>query len=231
MFYYEGLFLQWGGTNMNSKTVLHLVAASLLVAAVFVTPAAHAHADILTMPATATITEETWPSWPVVIPEIEQNGVAGQTSMPLSIEIDQNQPSGPIYMAGFNQTDLAQSFMQSYDNIAGAGILLQAGVGSTDNVTIQLWDGLPNAGGTMLTQAAATGTAGQWVDVYWPAVEITPMITYYLVFTGNTTLGIAGDLNNPYPNGHVFANPGQVAEYKAGKDKLIGFFVALSVDV
>ena len=193
---------------MNSKNVLHLVTLSILMAAVFVTSTAHARSDVLDLPATATITEQTWPSWPVVVPEIEQNGPAGQTSMPLSIEIDQNQPSGPTYMAGFVQGDLAQSFMQTNGNIAGAGILLQTGIGSTDNVTIQLWDLLPNAGGTMLTEATATGTAGSWVDVYWSAVPITPMTTYYLVFVGNTTLGISGDLNNPYPNGNVFANPG-----------------------
>ena len=191
---------------MNSKTVLHLVSASLLVAAVFLTPAAHANADILTLPATATIIEENWPDWSVLTPEFEQTETALHLS--LSIEIDQNQPSGPIYMAGFSQTDLAQSFMQTNGNIAGAGILLQAGIGSSDNVTIQLWDALPNAGGTMLAEASATGTAGAWVDVYWTAVTITPSTTYYLVFVGNTTLGIAGDINNPYPNGHVFANPG-----------------------
>jgi hypothetical protein len=127
---------------------------------------------------------------------------------PLSNEIDQNQPSGPAYMAAFAQGDLAQSFQQTHGNISGAGILLKAGTGTSDNVTIQLWNALPNAGGTMLAEASETGTQGQWVDVFWTAVEITPATTYYLVFTGNTTLGITGDLNNPYPYGWVFANPG-----------------------
>ena len=122
--------------------------------------------------------------------------------------IDQDQPSGPSYMAAFAQTDLAQSFQQTNDNCSGAGILLQAGAGTTDNVTIQLWDGLPNAGGTLMAEASAMGTAGEWVDVYWGYEPVTPGVTYYLVFTGNTTLGIAGDTENPYPNGHVFANPG-----------------------
>jgi hypothetical protein len=111
-------------------------------------------------------------------------------------------------MAGFAQTGLAQSFQQTHENIAGAGILLQPAVGSSDNVTIQLWDALPNAGGTQLAEASATGTAGSWVDVYWTAVAITPATTYYLVFTGNATLGITGDLNNPYPHGCVYANAG-----------------------
>lgn len=126
----------------------------------------------------------------------------------LSDEIDQNQPNGPVYMAAFSQGDLAQSFMQTNGNISGAGILLQAGVGSSDNVTIQVWDGLPNAGGIMLADGSDSGTQGQWVDVFWDAVLITPMTTYYLVFVGNTSLGIAGDTSNPYPHGHVFANPG-----------------------
>ena len=192
--------------NMNSKTVLHILTASILVAAVFVTPMAHASADVPALPATATILEQALPSWSVITQALETT----ETTLPisLSIEIDQNQPSGPAYMAAFDQTDLAQSFMQTNDNIAGAGILLQTGIGTSDNVTIQLWDALPNAGGTMLAEASATGTAGQWVDVLWTAVEITPSTTYYLVFVGNTTLGIAGDLYNPYPNGHVFANPG-----------------------
>jgi len=193
---------------MNSKNILHVVTLSILIAAVFVTPPVHARTDVLGLPATATITGQTWPSWPGITPEIEQNGATGQTSLPLSIEIDQNQPSGPNYMAHFDQGDLAQSFMQSYSNIAGAGILLQTGIGTTDDVTIQLWDALPNAGGTMLTEATVAGTAGSWVDVFWTAVPIPPMTTYYLVFVGNTTLGIAGDVNDPYPNGHVFANTG-----------------------
>lgn len=75
-------------------------------------------------------------------------------------------------------------------------------------MTIQLWTNLPNAGGTMLAEASATGTAGNWVDVFWNFVVVTPATTYYLVFTGNTTLGIAGDTNNPYPYGMVYANAG-----------------------
>ncbi|MEN8208928.1 MAG: hypothetical protein ABFR50_06730 [Candidatus Fermentibacteria bacterium] len=191
---------------MNSKTVLGFITASILISAVSGAPAAHADTGVFDMPATATIIEENWPDWSALTPEFEQTGTAQQIS--LTIEIDQNQPSGPVHMAAFNQTDLAQSFMQTNGNIAGAGILLRTGIGTSDNVTIQLWDALPNAGGTMLTEATVTGTAGQWVDVYWTAVEITPATTYYLVFTGNTTLGIAGDISNPYPDGHVFANPG-----------------------
>jgi len=123
--------------------------------------------------------------------------------------LDQSQPSGPVYMAGFSQTDLAQSFVPEVGQCVGAGILLQAGQGTTDTVTIELWTALPNViGATRLAQESDLGTQGEWVDVFWPAVAVTPGQTYYLVFVGNTSLGIAGDTANPYPNGQVFANAG-----------------------
>jgi len=121
--------------------------------------------------------------------------------------IDQEQNGASLYMAAFSQTDLAQSFQQANPNISGAGIYLQPGIGSTDYVTISLYDALPNAGGNMLASASAMGTAGTWVDVFWGATAVTPGLTYYLVFTGNMTLGIAGDYDL-YLYGCVFANAG-----------------------
>ncbi len=180
---------------MSSKNSFFLIA----VLAVF---AAFANASEL--PATADLN---WQNAPVV-----QSTDTG-SSLPLYDDrldsaVDQNQPSGPSYIAAFSQTGLAQSFQQTNANISGAGILLQAAIGSSDNVTIQLWTNLPNAGGSMLAEATATGTAGTWVDVFWTYVNITPATTYYLVFTGNTTLGIAGSTTNPYAYGQCYANSG-----------------------
>lgn len=135
--------------------------------------------------------------------------VAGIASAALADVIDQNQPDGSVYMAAFSQTDLAQSFQtQSAPNITGAGILLQSGIGSVDTVIIELWTTLPNGGGQMLASGSAQGTAGEWVDVFWNGVNIAPNTTYYLHFTGNSTLGIAGSVSNPYPFGQVYANAG-----------------------
>jgi len=126
--------------------------------------------------------------------------------------IDQSQLNGPEYMAAFYQADLAQSFQQAHDNVAGAGILLQAGIGSTDAVTIALWDALPNAGGNLLASGTGTGTQGTWFDVFWTPVAVTPGDPLYLVFTsGQNTLGIAGSSQNPYANGIVYANAGYQA--------------------
>ncbi|MEH6756877.1 MAG: PEPxxWA-CTERM sorting domain-containing protein [Parasphingorhabdus sp.] len=123
--------------------------------------------------------------------------------------VDQNQPNNPDYMAGFSQTDLAQSFQQSSSNISGAGIFLQSGIGSIDDVTISLWDLLPNAfGASQLATGSVLGTQGSWADVFWTPVAIVAGQTYFLAFGGNTSLGISGDTSNPYANGQTYANPG-----------------------
>ncbi|MDY7109639.1 MAG: hypothetical protein SYC29_13475 [Planctomycetota bacterium] len=122
--------------------------------------------------------------------------------------IDQNQPNAVTYMAAFSQTDLAQSFQQDHDSICGAGIHLYT-VGNPGQVTISVWDALPDEGGTMLASGSDIGTPGNWIDVFWPTVSITAGRTYYLVFEDdNTGMGIYGDTSDPYPHGHVFANPG-----------------------
>lgn len=123
--------------------------------------------------------------------------------------IDQNQPLAEVHMAAFQQTDLAQSFVQSTGGIAGAGIFLQPGVGLNGTVTINLWTLLPNAiGAQMLASGSAFGTNGEWVDVFWSAVSITAGQTYYLEFTADAPLGIAGSTNDPYAGGQVYANGG-----------------------
>jgi len=122
--------------------------------------------------------------------------------------IDQQQTDGSIYMAALYQADLAQSFQQSHDNVAGAGIFLQPGVGSTGSVTIALWDALPNVGGNLLASGSGTGTAGTWFDVDWAPVTVTPGDTLYLVFLGDSTLGLSGAFGDLYPDGMMFANPG-----------------------
>jgi hypothetical protein len=127
------------------------------------------------------------------------------------LSIDQQQTDASVYMAGFGQTDLAQSFQQAHNNVAGAGIFLEPEVGSSDTVTIGLWDGLPNAGGNLLTSGTGTGTQGTWFDVYWTPVNVTPGDTLYLVFSGNNTLGIAGSSANPYAYGVLYANAGYQA--------------------
>lgn len=123
--------------------------------------------------------------------------------------IDQNSPTGNLNMAYFFQGDLAQSFQQSHSNIAGAGIFLLQNFNGTGDITISLYDKLPNAGGNLLAAGTTAGSAGNWVDVFWATTAITANTPYYLVFTSsNPTLAIDGDVDNPYAFGNVFANPG-----------------------
>ena len=122
--------------------------------------------------------------------------------------IDQNQPSAAAFLAGFAQPDLAQSFKRqmptSLEQAFSSAFCRH--VGHREHYAVG--NALPQcAGGMGLAGASAVGTAGNWVDVFWNPIAITPSTTYFLVFTGDTSLGIAGDVN-PYPNGQAYANAG-----------------------
>ncbi|MBI3134027.1 MAG: T9SS type A sorting domain-containing protein [Bacteroidetes bacterium] len=123
--------------------------------------------------------------------------------------VDQSDLVNNTYMAAFSQTDLAQSFIPTQNTICGAAIYTHA-AGATGDLTITLYDNLPNAGGVVLATGVTPGAGSDmWVDVVWPATAVTPGITYYLVFTcSNLSMGIDGDVNNNYPGGMVYANSG-----------------------
>lgn len=128
------------------------------------------------------------------------------------IIVDQSQLLDEVYMAQFGQTDLAQSFQQSFDNIVGARVKLTSEVGSgTGDITIQLWDNLPNAAGNLLASGVDLNVAvGEWAEVsFGSLISVIPNTTLYLVFlSSNLGLGLSGSVNNPYPRGNVFANSG-----------------------
>src|SRR5690606_29467287 len=110
-------------------------------------------------------------------------------------------------MANFSQGGLAQSFIPGMPVSAGAGIkLISASNGL--NVDLSLWDGLPNGGGTMLASGTTITSGDVWVDVFWDTpADVTIGDTYYIVIEGDfANPCIAGDTNNPYPDGMVFAN-------------------------
>ena len=154
-----------------------------------------------------------------------------------AIIVDQNQPvhedmnnAYPVPYVRFDDPSYnsAQSFMQTGDNIAGAGIFLSNDGAYlpppfNQEVTISVWDALPNqAGASKLASSSAwytsvIGEIGSWFDVYWATpVSITPASTYYLVFESTTTslLGISGNGSgffnaanayDAYGNGQLYA--------------------------
>ena len=123
--------------------------------------------------------------------------------------IDVDQPSNTTCMAGFWQDDLAQSFKPNASSCSGAGLFMRTGIGGAENVTISLYDGLPTAGGTQLATGTVLGNPGTWVDVFWPAVPVTPGTEYFIVFSSDLrSMCVAGDTSNPYPGGITYANAG-----------------------
>lgn len=139
--------------------------------------------------------------------------------------IDQNQPNNDGDVAEFSAGGMAQSFQQAASNISGAGLhlsyMLDPSTGTVASVhglvTISLWDGLPNAAGAHeLASASATGTSGEWVDVFWSPVAVTPDTTYFLVFKDDATLrGATGGVYAPtagfttdYSRGMLYSGSG-----------------------
>lgn len=125
--------------------------------------------------------------------------------------VDQNAPNATSFIAGFDKPDLAQSFRQSGGNISGAGVFLHPRVGTSGSVSISLWTNLPDeTNARQLATGLIAAVAGQWADIFWTPVEIDPAKTYYLQFTGSSTLGIAGNSQAGfgYAYGLAFANAG-----------------------
>lgn len=118
--------------------------------------------------------------------------------------IDQNAPANNALMAFLYQGDIAQSFKQTANNIAGAGFFTSAGF-PAGNITYSLFDTL---GGSLLATASGAAGAGGWVDLFWDPVSIVPETTYYLVVTGTSEMGLQGDILNNYSRGQTYANPG-----------------------
>jgi len=123
--------------------------------------------------------------------------------------IDQQQTNSSVCMSGLWSVDLAQSFTPAGVNSVGGGFKMSANGANSESVSIELWDALPNAGGTLLGSGTATASSGQWVDVFWPLVSVTPGNTYYLVIHGTANgLCVGGTSSDLYPGGFVYTNPG-----------------------
>ena len=103
---------------------------------------------------------------------------------------------------------LAQTFEANTDSVSGASLLT---VGSrAASVSVELWDGLPNAGGTLLADGElADFEPGGWAELSWPPVPVTTHTSYVLIIslTGDD-VAIASNSMNPYAGGqaHVGAD-------------------------
>ena len=100
-----------------------------------------------------------------------------------TVAVDQNNPSA---QAGFCYTSTGtlcgQSFKQTGDTLAGAGIYLSYLFLNLSNaVTLSVFSTYgPTPGGLIATGTQMAGGTG-WVDVFWDSVAVTPGQTYYLV--------------------------------------------------
>ncbi len=143
----------------------------------------------------------------VAIEGTPMGGGGGACAMAL---LEVNQDVEDTCMANISQGDLAQSYIAVEDMSAGAGIKFTGGTPDGLDVTLSLWDALPNAGGTMLATKTVTGGVDVWVDVFWDnVIAVTPGDTYFITIEGDLALPcVAGSTNDPYAGGDVYANTG-----------------------
>jgi len=127
--------------------------------------------------------------------------------------IDQNQSDASQTVATFGQPDLAQSFEQTHNNIAGAGIYVGPSTEPSSLGTISVWNDLPNQpGAMMLASGSASIVPGGFFDVFWTPVAVSPSVTYYLTFAAPNSLDdVQGRLADVYPLGNAYANAGYVS--------------------
>lgn len=128
--------------------------------------------------------------------------------------VDQSQLDGSILLQYMDFPNLIQSFQQDADNITGASVLIHPGIGSgTADVTIGLYDDLPNMGGNLLAEGTVGDvSAGEFAMVdFGGPVSVNPGETLFLLFSGtNSTLGFSGAQTettppyDPYPEGIAY---------------------------
>ena len=115
-------------------------------------------------------------------------------------------------LASFNESGLAQSFIQSENNIVGAGIYIYDPIPTSvgGRIDIELWDKLPSSSGANKLRSGMTDAhAGSWADVLW--VEgvyfVSPNTTLFLVLTGaNKNMSIAGSIRDKYLQGQGYVS-------------------------
>lgn len=116
--------------------------------------------------------------------------------------IDQEQLVGTSNMTNFSNVGLAQSFKPSVSQIAGAAILVQSDDPVNAELTIALYDAIPDpyepAKGSALTKGSLTITNGDFTTDTWLEVPfdvllaVTPEDTYFLDFSTDQQSGLTG---------------------------------------
>jgi hypothetical protein len=136
--------------------------------------------------------------------------------------LDQNPNNADTRLFRFDdELTMGQSFRQSGANISGAGVFINnGGVGifpgnpgpTNFNLTINLWNTLPNQASAQLlasgtARATISGVQGQYVDVFWDPVVTLPNIGLFLEFVSDAAgvgLGVWGSSFDNYNTGDAY---------------------------
>jgi len=136
-------------------------------------------------------------------------GLLGMAAAPAAAQtVDQSQLDDSLNLVDFTTSKVnVQSFKQTADNIVGARFRTGVKIlGRKGDITIKLFDGLPSSGGSELASGTASGVvSGQWAEVLWSKVGITPEQTYFLaVSSSEEDMMLLGSGDNPYSRGQLW---------------------------
>lgn len=138
-------------------------------------------------------------------PAVAGEGTQTVTYTVSSSNIDQEQTNAASATGTFSEVaPLAQSFIPAATQICGAGFFIPSN-SESGNMTIALWDALPNAtGANMLASGTVAVNPSSYGDVTWAAVDVLPGNTYFLVATGDDGIRIGFSSFNPYTDGLAY---------------------------
>jgi hypothetical protein len=126
-----------------------------------------------------------------------------QSSAMATPVLDQSQSSA-TYGYCYIQNNCGQSFQQTANTIAGAGIFIapQYGPGVTRDLTISIYSQYVGGLGGLIASGTVPGVTRDsgWVDVFWSPAAITAGQTYYMVLSAPNLVAAYG-VGAPYAAG------------------------------
>ena len=124
-----------------------------------------------------------------------------------TVAVDQNNASvGGNFCYISTRNLCGQSFTQTGDTLAGAGIFLGSlFLNLRQAVTLSVFSSYGSTPrGLLASGTQVTGSAG-WVDVFWDAIKVTPGQTYYLVASNASLFSPTAtySIGNSYAGGNT----------------------------
>lgn len=123
--------------------------------------------------------------------------------------LDVDQPDSNTVLGSAFTTGTGQTFVPTANNIADAGFIILSG----PDITVSLYDVAPGDVATASPLVSVTvnfgGATGDFIDVFWSPVAVTPGETYFLHVSSTSNLATLrgfGSAFDTYTDGQAYQN-------------------------